>query len=273
MAKSTVKISIVVPLFNEEESLVELHERLSKAVCSLEKPIEFLFIDDGSTDNSMQVLSELHNKDPQVRVVQFRRNYGKSAALALGFKEARGEFIVTLDADLQDEPYEIPNLVKKLEEGFDLVSGWKKIRKDPFIKKSTSKLFNFVTRKMTGLGIHDMNCGLKAYRREVTETVNVYGQLHRFLPVLAQWQGFKVGEVVVKHNPRKYGRTKFGASRFIAGFFDLVTVLFITRYTKRPLHLFGLIGLVSFAVGVGISAYLAVERLLLGKYLSDRPLL
>ncbi len=273
MAKSTVKISIVVPLFNEEESLVELHERLSKAVCSLEKPIEFLYIDDGSTDNSMQVLSELHNKDPQVRVVQFRRNYGKSAALALGFKEARGEFIVTLDADLQDEPYEIPNLVKTLEEGFDLVSGWKKIRKDPFIKKSTSKLFNFVTRKMTGLGIHDMNCGLKAYRREVTETVNVYGQLHRFLPVLAQWQGFKVGEVVVKHNPRKYGRTKFGASRFIAGFFDLVTVLFITRYTKRPLHLFGLIGLVSFAVGVGISAYLAVERLLLGKYLSDRPLL
>lgn len=273
MAKSTVKISIVVPLFNEEESLVELHERLSKAVCSLEKPIEFLFIDDGSTDNSMQVLSELHNQDPQVRVVQFRRNYGKSAALALGFKEARGEFIVTLDADLQDEPYEIPNLVKKLEEGFDLVSGWKKIRKDPFIKKSTSKLFNLVTRKMTGLGIHDMNCGLKAYRREVTETVNVYGQLHRFLPVLAQWQGFKVGEVVVKHNPRKYGITKFGASRFIAGFFDLVTVLFITRYTKRPLHLFGLIGLVSFAVGVGISAYLAVERLLLGKYLSDRPLL
>ncbi len=273
MAKSTVKISIVVPLFNEEESLVELHQQLSKAVCSLEKPIEFLFIDDGSTDNSMQVLSELHNKDPQVRVVQFRRNYGKSAALALGFKEARGEFIVTLDADLQDEPYEIPNLVKKLEEGFDLVSGWKKIRKDPFIKKSTSKLFNLVTRKMTGLGIHDMNCGLKAYRREVTETVNVYGQLHRFLPVLAQWQGFKVGEVVVKHNPRKYGITKFGASRFIAGFFDLVTVLFITRYTKRPLHLFGLIGLASFLVGVGISAYLAVERLLLGKYLSDRPLL
>ncbi len=273
MAKSTVKISIVVPLFNEEESLVELHERLSKAVCSLEKPIEFLYIDDGSTDNSMQVLSDLHNKDPQVRVVQFRRNYGKSAALALGFKEARGEFIVTLDADLQDEPYEIPNLVKKLEEGFDLVSGWKKIRKDPFIKKNTSKLFNFVTRKMTGLGIHDMNCGLKAYRREVTETVNVYGQLHRFLPVLAQWQGFKVGEVVVKHNPRKYGKTKFGASRFIAGFFDLVTVLFITRYTKRPLHLFGLIGLGSFIVGVGISTYLAVERLFLGRYLSDRPLL
>ncbi len=273
MAKSTVKISIVVPLFNEEESLVELHERLSKAVCSLEKPIEFLYIDDGSTDNSMQVLSELHKKDPQVRIVQFRRNYGKSAALALGFKKARGELIVTLDADLQDEPYEIPNLVKKLEEGFDLVSGWKKIRKDPSIKKSTSKLFNLVTRKMTGLGIHDMNCGLKAYRREVTETVNVYGQLHRFLPVLAQWQGFKVGEVVVKHNPRKYGKTKFGASRFIAGFFDLVTVLFITRYTKRPLHLFGLIGLVSFIVGVGISSYLAVERLLLGRYLSDRPLL
>jgi len=273
MGKNTVKISVVVPLFNEKESLVELHEQLSKAVCSLVKPIEFLFIDDGSTDSSMQILNELHKKDPQVRVVQFRKNYGKSAALALGFQEARGEFIVTLDADLQDEPYEIPNLVKKLEEGFDLVSGWKKVRKDPFIKKNTSKLFNFVTRKMTGLRIHDINCGLKAYRREVTDTVNVYGQLHRFLPVLAQWQGFKVGEVVVKHNPRKYGKTKFGASRFIAGFFDLVTVLFITRYTKRPLHLFGLIGLVSFIVGVGISAYLAVERLLLGRYLSDRPLL
>ncbi len=273
MGKNSVKISVVVPLFNEEESLVELYEQLSEAVCSLEKPIEFLFIDDGSTDGSMQVLTELHKKDPQVRVVQFRRNYGKSAALALGFKKARGKLIITLDADLQDEPYEIPNLVKKLEEGFDLVSGWKKIRKDPFIKKNTSKLFNFVTRKMTGLKIHDMNCGLKAYRREVTDTVNVYGQLHRFLPVLAQWQGFKVGEVVVKHNPRKYGRTKFGASRFIAGFFDLMTVLFITRYTKRPLHLFGLIGLGSFIVGVGISAYLAVERLFLGKYLSDRPLL
>jgi len=273
MGKNGVKISVVVPLFNEEESLVELYEQLSKAVCSLEKPIEFLFVDDGSTDGSMQVLTELHKKDPQVRVVQFRRNYGKSAALGLGFKEARGELIVTLDADLQDEPHEIPKLVKKLEEGFDLVSGWKKIRNDPFIKKNTSKLFNFVTRKMTGLRIHDMNCGLKVYRREVTDTVNVYGQLHRFLPVLAQWQGFKVGEVVVKHNPRKYGKTKFGASRFIAGFLDLVTVLFITRYTKRPLHLFGLIGLSSFIVGVGISGYLAVERLFLGQYLSDRPLL
>lgn len=273
MGKNGVKISVVVPLFNEEESLVELYEQLSKAVCSLEKPIEFLFVDDGSTDGSMQVLTELHKKDPQVRVVQFRRNYGKSAALGLGFKEARGELIVTLDADLQDEPHEIPKLVKKLEEGFDLVSGWKKIRNDPFIKKNTSKLFNFVTRKMTGLRIHDMNCGLKVYRREVTDTVNVYGQLHRFLPVLAQWQGFKVGEVVVKHSPRKYGKTKFGASRFIAGFLDLVTVLFITRYTKRPLHLFGLIGLSSFIVGVGISGYLAVERLFLGQYLSDRPLL
>ncbi|MCH8957157.1 glycosyltransferase family 2 protein [candidate division KSB1 bacterium] len=273
MGKNGVKISVVVPLFNEEESLVELYEQLSKAVCSLEKPIEFLFVDDGSTDGSMQVLTELHKKDPQVRVVQFRRNYGKSAALGLGFKEARGELIVTLDADLQDAPHEIPNLVKKLEEGFDLVSGWKKIRNDPFIKKNTSKLFNFVTRKMTGLRIHDMNCGLKVYRREVTDTVNVYGQLHRFLPVLAQWQGFKVGEVVVKHSPRKYGKTKFGASRFIAGFLDLVTVLFITRYTKRPLHLFGLIGPSSFIVGVGISGYLAVERLFLGQYLSDRPLL
>ena len=201
MGKNGVKISIVVPLLNEKESLIELYEQLSKAVCSLEKPIEFLFIDDGSTDGSMQVLTELHKKDPLVRVVQFRRNCGKSAALGLGFKEARGELIVTLDADLQDEPGEIPNLIKKLEEGFDLVSGWKKIRKDPFIKKNTSKLFNFVTRKMTGLRIHDMNCGLKVYRREVTDTVNVYGQLHRFLPVLASMANLTSTVSLVRGSP------------------------------------------------------------------------
>lgn len=273
MARNPTKISVIIPLLNEEESLAELHQQLSRAVCTLEKPVEFLFVDDGSTDRSMEILSKLHKNDPQVRVIQFRRNYGKSAALALGFKAARGEIIVTVDADLQDDPDEIPNLVKKLEEGYDLVSGWKKDRKDPFVKRSSSKFFNLVTRIMTGLSIHDINCGLKAYRREVTETVNVYGQLHRFLPVLAQWQGFKVSEVPVKHRPRKYGKTKFGLSRFVAGFFDLLTVLFITRFTKRPLHFFGLIGASTFVIGAGISFYLAIERLFFGKFLSDRPLL
>ncbi|RMF56317.1 MAG: glycosyltransferase, partial [Calditrichaeota bacterium] len=214
-----------------------------------------------------------HNQDSRVRVFQFRRNYGKSAALAQGFKEARGELLVTLDADLQDDPEEIPNLIRKLEEGYDLVSGWKKHRRDRLVKRVTSRIFNRVTCLLTGLKMHDINCGLKCYRREVTDTIKVYGQLHRFLPVLAQWAGFRVGEVVVQHHPRKYGKTKFGVSRFAAGFFDLLTVLFITRYTRRPLHLFGSVGMLAFLAGLGISAYLAYERLFLQRYLSNRPLL
>lgn len=273
MASSDIKISVVVPIFNEEESLVELHQKLSSALCSLEKPVEILFIDDGSSDGSFDVLKALRKNDSSVRAVQFRKNYGKSAALATGFKRSRGKIIVTIDGDLQDDPSEIPHLIQKLNEGYDLVSGWKKQRQDSFIKRVSSKLFNRVTCMFTGLKIHDINCGLKAYRREATDSINVYGQLHRFLPVLAQWEGFKVGEVVVQHHPRKFGRTKFGASRFIAGFFDLITVLFITRYTKRPLHLFGLAGLVSFVFGMVISLYLSIEKIYLGKHLSNRPLL
>ncbi|MFQ5651451.1 MAG: glycosyltransferase family 2 protein [bacterium] len=271
--KIAPKVSVVVPLINEEESLQELHQQISAVLEAEKLAAEILYIDDGSSDGSMRVLRDLHENDPRVRVFQFRRNYGKSAALALGFKEARGQVIVTMDADLQDDPKEIPNLLARIEEGYDLVSGWKKNRKDPFIKRNTSRLFNWVTCRMTGLRIHDINCGLKAYRREVTDTVNVYGQLHRFLPVLSQWEGFKVGEVVVRHHARKYGRTKFGISRFTAGFFDLITVLFITRYTKRPLHLFGSIGAVSFIFGLVISTYLAIERIFFQKYLSKRPLL
>ena len=194
MPDRDVKISVVVPLFNEEESLGELHEQIAKSVCTLEKPVEILFIDDGSTDGSMAALTRLHGTDPNVRVVQFRKNYGKSAALAMGFSLARGKIIITIDADLQDDPKEIPRLVAKLDKGFDLVSGWKRNRQDPFIKKMSSKLFNRVTCWLTGLRIHDINCGLKAYKREVTETLQVYGQLHRFLPVLAQWEGFRVGD-------------------------------------------------------------------------------
>lgn len=273
MTRQDVKVSVVVPVYNEVESLPELHQQLAQALCTLQKPVEILFVDDGSNDGSFEVLQKLHEQDENVRVVQFRKNYGKSAALAVGFARARGEIIVTIDADLQDDPAEIPNLVRKLEEGYDLVSGWKKHRRDPFVKRATSRLFNRVTRLFTGLQIHDINCGLKAYRREVTDAIKVYGQLHRFLPVLAQWEGFRVGEVVVQHHPRKYGKTKFGVSRFAAGFFDLITVLFITRYTKRPLHLFGLAGMASFLAGVVISGYLAFQRLFMQKYLSNRPLL
>jgi glycosyltransferase involved in cell wall biosynthesis len=268
-----IKLSVIVPLFNEAGSLVELHRQLSAALCSLEKPIEILFIDDGSTDGSFDVLKSIRATDANVRAVQFRRNYGKSAALAVGFKQARGRIIVTIDADLQDDPTEIPNLLHKLDEGYDLISGWKKQRQDSFIKRVSSKFFNRITCLLTGLRIHDINCGLKAYRREVTDSINVYGQLHRFLPVLAQWEGFRVGEVVVQHHPRKFGKSKFGASRFVAGFFDLITVLFITRYTKRPLHLFGAAGLASFLLGLAISGYLSFEKIYLGKHLSNRPLL
>ncbi len=273
MKDEKVNLSVIVPVYNEAESLPELHRRLAESACTLPKPVEILFVDDGSSDGSFEVLQKLHQTDPSVRVVQFRKNYGKSAALAVGFARARGRIIVTLDADLQDDPKEIPNLIRKLEEGYDLVSGWKKRRRDPLVKRATSKLFNRVTCWLTGLRIHDINCGLKAYRREVTQSIKVYGQLHRFLPVLAQWEGFRVGEVVVEHHPRKYGKTKFGISRFAAGFFDLITVLFITRYTRRPLHLFGLAGMVSFLAGIGVCGFLAYERLFLQKYLSNRPLL
>ncbi len=273
MSNKEIDVSVVVPLYNEEESLPELHRQIAAVVETEKLSAEIIFVDDGSTDTSMEVLAKLHEKDPRIRVFQFRKNYGKSAALAQGFGQARGRVIVTMDADLQDDPLEIPNLLAQLADGYDLVSGWKKNRKDPFIKCYTSKIYNAVTCKLTGLKLHDINCGIKAYRREVTDSLNIYGQLHRFLPVLAQWDGFKVGEMVVRHRARKYGTTKFGLWRFAAGFFDLITVLFITRYTRRPLHLFGSVGLVSFIFGSIISIYLAIDRIFFEKYLSDRPLL
>lgn len=268
------QLSIVIPLFNEAASLLELHEKISAAVQESRMHAEIIFIDDGSTDRSFEALREIHQRDRRVRVVRFRRNFGKSAALAAGFKSANGQFIVTMDADLQDDPAEIKHLVDELQRGdFDLISGWKKHRHDPFIKKISSKIFNRVTGFMTGLRLHDINCGLKAYRREVTSTIPVYGELHRFLPVLAFKEGFRVGEVVVKHHPRKHGKSKFGPSRFTKGFFDLITVLFLSRYTKRPLHLFGVAGTLAFIAGLGVAAYLTFERLVNKEYLTNRPIL
>ncbi|MDZ7343475.1 MAG: glycosyltransferase [candidate division KSB1 bacterium] len=266
-------LSIIVPLFNEAESLPELYHAISRVLQRMRARTEIIFVDDGSTDHSFEVLSRLQHRDRRVRVIQFRRNQGKSAALAAGFARAQGRQIVTLDADLQDDPEEIPHLLRELNKGYDLISGWKKHRRDKLTKRLASKIFNLVTNFVTGVKLHDINCGLKAYRREVTDSIRVYGQLHRYLPVLAFKEGFRIGEVEVRHHARKYGKSKFGLSRYTSGFFDLLTVLFLTRYTKRPLHLFGLAGLIFFLCGFGVSAYLTYERLFAGRYLSNRPLL
>lgn len=265
-------LSIVVPLLNEEESVPELHRQISAVMKEMEKPYEVIFIDDGSTDRSFEVLKSLYAVDRNLRAIRFRRNFGKAAALSVGFKEARGEFVVTMDADLQDDPKEIPGLIAAMGDSFDLVSGWKQKRYDPISKTAPSRFFNFVTGKMTGIPIHDFNCGLKAYRRDVVKNMNVHGELHRYIPALAHWAGYRVTEKVVQHHPRKYGKTKYGISRFFKGFLDLLTVLFTTRYIRRPLHLFGLWGIVSFIIGAAIDIYLSIEWMLGRTSLSNRPL-
>lgn len=272
--KKQRKISIVIPAFNEEDSLRPLYIELKKVFNGMKDyEFEVIIVDDGSTDDSLKVLNEIRREDSRFKIISFQKNYGKSAALSVGFKYATGDLIVTMDADLQDDPNEIPNLVKKIDEGYDLVSGWKKVRFDPFIKKYSSRLFNFVTSLLSGIKIHDFNCGLKIYRQEVTQSIKVYGEMHRYLPVLAHWNGFRVGEIVVKHHPRRYGKTKFGASRFLKGFLDLITILFTTRYLRRPLHFFGTIGFLLFLAGFAIDLYLAYEWAFHGKYLTNRPML
>ncbi len=267
-----MKLSIVIPAYNEKDSLPELLERIERTVSPLNMDYEVLVIDDGSTDGTFEALKSLKSRFPMLKAIRFRRNYGKSAALAEGFARATGDIVITMDADLQDDPAEIPNLIQKLEEGYDLVSGWKKRRQDPISKTIPSKIFNFVTAKLTGIPLHDFNCGLKAYRQEVIKNIEVYGELHRFLPVLAVWQGFLVTEIPVRHHPRKYGKTKFGISRFTNGFFDLLTVMFITRFRKKPLHFFGFLGLLSTFVGTLILLYLTILWFQ-GQGIGRRPLL
>lgn len=267
-----VDVSIVVPLFNEAESLPELHRRIADALEEAGASFEVIFVDDGSRDGSFETIRQLREDDGRVRAIRFRRNYGKSAALAVGFEASRGDVVVTMDGDLQDDPAEVPGMVDLLDEGFDLVSGWKKTRKDPLSKRIPSKLFNRVTGMVSGLRLHDFNCGLKAYRREVVETIPVYGELHRYLPVLAHWAGFRVTETPVLHHPRKHGSSKFGMGRFTHGLFDLLTVYFVSNYTRRPLHLFGSFGLLSFVAGLGIALYLT-WLWLSGVGIGTRPLL
>lgn len=265
-------MSVVVPLLNEEESLQELSKQLETVLERIAHGrYEVIFIDDGSTDASFAVIQKINAANPRFKAIRFRTNHGKSAALAVGFAEATGDFVITMDADLQDDPSEIPGMIAKLEEGYDLVSGWKRKRYDPWHKTFPSKLFNAVTSSMSGLKLHDFNCGLKAYRSDVVKTVQVYGEMHRYIPALAHWEGFRVTEVPVQHRARQFGVSKFGISRFLKGYLDLLTVMFTTRYVKRPLHFFGALGSLFALIGFGTDLYLAVDKWIGGTPLSQRP--
>jgi glycosyltransferase involved in cell wall biosynthesis len=270
---SRVEVSVVIPVLDEIESLPTLYRELSEVLETLGRPYELVFVDDGSRDGSFQTLEKLHRSDDRVRVIQLRRNFGKAAALAVGFRASRGDVIVTLDADLQDSPSELPRLLQRLEDGYDLVSGWKQDRQDPLSKTLPSRLFNRVTGWLTGLPLRDFNSGFKAYRREVVEELRLYGELHRFIPALAAWRGFRVAEVPVHHRPRQFGRSKYGSARFWRGSLDLLTVLFLTRYTRRPLHLFGGLGLLAWAGGGVVNLYLVSLWLAGVRPIGNRPLL
>ena len=270
-------LSIVIPLLNEEESLRELYHWIADVMQSNGFSYEVIFIDDGSTDRSWETVQELAAAYPQVRGIRFLRNFGKSQALHAGFRAAQGEIVVTMDADLQDNPEEIPEMVRKIrEEGYDLVSGWKKKRFDSVLMKNIpSKLFNWAARQTSGVSLHDFNCGLKAFRGDVVKNIEVSGEMHRYIPVLAKNAGYeRIGEKVVQHQARKYGKTKFGADRFIKGFLDLITIWFVSKFGKRPMHLFGALGVVMFIIGFGFALYLGIEKLFLiptGRLLAQRP--
>jgi glycosyltransferase involved in cell wall biosynthesis len=265
-------ISVVVPIHNEERSVALLYEELQAALDPLGEGWEAIYVDDGSTDGSFAALTRLHARADNVRVVRLRRNFGKAAALAAGFAQAAGEFVVTIDGDLQDDPSEIPRLLAKLHEGFDLVSGWKTHRRDPLTRRVPSKLFNRVAGWMSGIRLHDMNCGLKAYRAEVVHSLVLYGELHRFIPVLAHEQGYRVAELPVNHRPREHGRSRYGLERYLRGFLDLLTVSFMGRYRHRPLHLFGGLGLLLGLTGTAVLVYLTIDKIA-GNAIGKRPLL
>jgi glycosyltransferase involved in cell wall biosynthesis len=268
----TLDLTVVLPVYDEEASIPPLAEALERVLAQGGRSHEVLFVDDGSGDGSWDRIREAAKAHPAVRAIRLRRNFGKAAALTAGFRAARGRVVVTMDADLQDDPDELARLVAKLDEGYDLVSGWKVERRDPLSKTLPSKLFNWVTGRLTGLDLHDMNCGFKAYRREVVRELRVYGELHRYIPVLAHWRGFRVGELAVLHHARRHGRSKYGLSRFLKGFVDLLTVMFLTRYTLRPLHLFGGAGVLIAGAGLAINLYLTALWLA-GQGIGHRPLL
>lgn len=271
-----MNITVVIPLFNEEESLPELVSWIESVMNVNNFSYEVILVDDGSRDGSWKVIEQLSARNSNVKGVKFRRNYGKSAALNEGFALASGEVVITMDADLQDSPEEIPELYRMIiDEGYDLVSGWKKKRYDSKLTKNLpSKIYNAATRRMSGLKLHDFNCGLKAYKNEVVKNIEIYGEMHRYIPMIAKWAGFrKIGEKVVTHQARKFGTTKFGAERFIHGFLDLLSIAFVTRFGRKPMHLFGLLGTLIFAIGFVIAGYLAYARIFMDVYrMTERPL-
>jgi glycosyltransferase involved in cell wall biosynthesis len=281
VSKAHMDISVVIPLYNEEESLPELTAWIARVMAENGFSYEILFVDDGSTDSSWSIIESLKLTEPAVKAIKFRRNYGKSAALNVAFEAAEGDVIITMDADLQDSPDEIPELFRRIkDEKFDLVSGWKKKRYDPITKTLPTKLFNAATRKMSGIALNDFNCGLKAYRKDVVKTIEVYGEMHRYIPVIAKWAGFtRIGEQVVEHRARKYGVTKFGMSRFINGFLDLLSIFFVGKFGKRPMHFFGSLGVLSFFLGIfmafwmiGVKLYHIAAHLPYKREITDQPL-
>ncbi|MBK7408799.1 MAG: glycosyltransferase family 2 protein [Saprospirales bacterium] len=270
-----MQISIVIPLLNEEESLPELEAWIRRVMETNGYSYEIVFVDDGSTDKSWQVIEQLIDQNPHIRAIKFRRNYGKSAALNTAFQAAKGEVVITMDADLQDSPDEVPELYRMItEEGLDLVSGWKKKRYDPVMKTIPSKFFNAVTRYISKIHLHDFNCGLKAYKKDVVKTIEIYGEMHRYIPLLAKWAGFKkIGEKVVEHRARKYGVTKFGWERFVNGFLDLLSITFVGKFGKRPMHFFGAMGTLFFLAGLVILVYLSIAKVIYEEYgIATRPL-
>lgn len=272
-----MNISVVIPLLNEEESLKELHDWIVSVMQANQFSYEILLIDDGSTDGSWKVIQQLASENPYVKGIRFLKNFGKSQALHAGFKEADGEVVITMDGDLQDNPEEIPELYRRItQDNYDLISGWKKVRYDSiFGKNLPSKLFNWAARRTSGVRLHDFNCGLKGFRREVVKAIEVRGEMHRYIPVLVKNAGFsKIGEIVVRHQARKYGKTKFGMDRFINGFLDLITIWFVSKFGKRPMHLFGALGVLMFFIGFGFSLYLGIDKLFIhpfGRLITQRP--
>lgn len=271
--KNRVFLSIIVPARNEEGSVGQLHQEIEAVMKKSRTIYEVIFVDDGSTDATFEILQTLHQKDRRIKVIKLRGGFGKSIALQTGFRFAKGEVIITMDADLQDNPKEIPRFLEKIKEGYDLVSGWKKIRHDPLSKMLPSKIGNYATRMLTGIKIHDLNCGFKAYRKKVSDNLNLYGELYKYIPVLAEKQNFRVTEIVVSHRERKFGKSKFGWERNVKGFLDMLTVIFLTGYLKRPAHFFGTFGILAFSLGFVIGLYITYLRLTTGSIQYKTPLL